>query len=361
VITLIAGHGAARNINVNAIPGAVQHQLAVNAVAAAGGTQVAAGSADGFPALWASGDGGNTWKRGTGAALNRGGVQQLTGVAHGPAGWVAVGGVTGAARAHPVVVTSADGANWIQADNEPAFAGAGLTASGVAAGHGGYAIVGTQTIGGQTAAVAWFTAGLTGWQQVGQGGAGSQMSAVAATTGGFVAVGSSGTAPAVWLSPNGRGWTLRTLQLPNGATRVVLRFVAANGNRVAAIGSQLTRAGQLTPFAVISTDGGKTWTESALPVPSGTATVTAIAASGAGFTATGAFGASPGNKSVVIWTLASGGTTWTPSMLQGRGLNAQGIQEITALTAAGNALIGIGFQANATTEQPIIWQAPIRG
>jgi hypothetical protein len=288
-------------------------------------------------------------------------VQQVTGVSHGPAGWVAVGGVTAGAQAHPVVVTSTDGATWTQADDEPAFAGAGLTATGVAAGHGGYAIVGTQTAGTQTAAVAWFSAGVTGWQRVAAGGGGTQMSAVAATTGGFAAVGSSGAAPAAWVSPNGQGWALRNLPLPKGAVRAVLRFVAANGNRVAAIGAEATGAGQVTPFAATSTDGGNHWTESALPVPSGTATVTAVAASGAGFTATGAFGASPGNQNVVIWTLAPGGTAWTAATLQGRGLNARGIQEITALTAAGNTLTGIGFQANAANEAPIIWQAPIRG
>ena len=95
VLTLIGAHGAARQVNIAAIPGAVTAELAVNAIAASGTTQVAAGSADGLPALWVSTDGGSAWTRAAGAtqaALGRPGDEQLTGVAHGAAGWLAVGG-----------------------------------------------------------------------------------------------------------------------------------------------------------------------------------------------------------------------------------------------------------------------------
>ena len=44
------------------IPGAVDPELAVNALAAGNGMQVAVGSANGFPAAWTSVDGGNSWR-----------------------------------------------------------------------------------------------------------------------------------------------------------------------------------------------------------------------------------------------------------------------------------------------------------
>ena len=76
----------------------------MNGIAADGSAQVAVGSANGFPATWFSADAGTTWSRGTGAAatvLNRPGLQQLSGVVHGNAGWVAVGGVQSAAASAP--------------------------------------------------------------------------------------------------------------------------------------------------------------------------------------------------------------------------------------------------------------------
>ena len=44
--------------------------------------------------------------------FGRPGIQQLTSVTYGAAGWLAVGGVTTAAGEHPVVVSSADGQVW---------------------------------------------------------------------------------------------------------------------------------------------------------------------------------------------------------------------------------------------------------
>jgi len=353
-LALVAANGAARRV---ALTGTVKHELAVTAVAASGATQVAVGSADGFPAIWTSTDGGTAWKRAVSAALTRNGVQQLAGVVHGNAGWVAVGGVVTNAVAHPVVVASANAVNWTAADNEQAFAGAGLSATAVTAGPEGYVIVGQQ---GRTP-VAWFSAGLAGWQRVTlPGGAGSEVTGVVAASRGFVAVGTSGGRPVAWTSQSGRTWTLVTIPLPQGATRAELRYVAANGNRVVALGTEITTAGQSKPFATESANAGATWVDSPLPVSSGNAMVTALTAAGSGFTATGVFGTTPGTQDVVIWTLRTG-TTWSQATPAGRGLQGTGIQEITALTAAGNELTGIGFIATAAAEQPTIWQSPVRG
>ncbi|HEY4464937.1 MAG TPA: hypothetical protein VGN41_19895, partial [Streptosporangiaceae bacterium] len=325
--------GRVSAVNIAAIPGAVQPQVAVNGIAANGSSQVAVGSANGFPAAWVSADAGTTWARGTGmpaAALERPGLQQLSAVAHGPAGWVAVGGVRAAAAPHPVVVTSPTGQNWQAADESAAFAGSGVFTVAAAAGPGGYVIVGRQVIQGRSVPAAWWSAGLTGWQRaVGLGaGASQQMLAAASRAGGFVAVGSDGSRPAAWMSANGRTWTLAGLALPPDAARAQLQQVTVNGRRIVAIGMSATSAGQTAPFAAESVNGGATWTESLLPSPDGAAAVDAVATTGGGFTATGTFGTG-GRRDVVIWT-STDGQTWTANSPSVKGLGGRGIQEITA-------------------------------
>ncbi|HEX8006641.1 MAG TPA: hypothetical protein VF482_09475 [Trebonia sp.] len=376
MLTLIGANGGPDPINVRAIPSAIVPEVAVNAVAASAANQVAAGGADGFPAIWVSTDGGSTWARAAGATpavLNRAGDEQLTGVTHGTAGWVAVGGATTTGQ-QPVVVGSANGRIWGAADGEAAFTQPGLVTSSAAAGPTGYVIVGRQSSGGHTIAAAWSAPGLTGWQRAGDAQAGAldgagnqQMDAVAATMKGFVAVGTAGTHPAAWLSARGQTWSLVTLSLPASATRAELRYVAASGDNVAAAGTETTAAGQQVPFAAVSADGGATWAETTLPRPANAAaastlSVTALAAAGGGFTATGTL-STGGNADVVVWTLPRGAvptTTWTAAAPTGTGLAGPGTQAITALTDAGSTLTGIGFVATPTSEEPTIWQSPVR-
>ena len=374
MLTLIGAQGEPDQIDVRAIPGAILPQVAVNAVAASGANQVAAGSADGFPAIWTSmGDGGSTWARAsvpTSGARNQ--DEQLTGVAHGTAGWAAVGGATTTGQ-QPVVVTSADSQTWRAAGGEAAFTQPGLVTSAVAAGPAGYVIVGRQSSGGRTIAAAWFAPGLTGWQRAGNVQAGAldgsgnrQMNAVAATMKGFVAVGSAGAHPAAWLSANGQTWSEATLPVPASAVRAELQYVATSGDEVAAAGTETTAAGRQVPFAAASADGGATWAETTLPLPPNTAaspmSVTALASAGGGFTATGTLGTG-GNANVVVWMLPRGAapaTTWTAAAPTGTGLAGPGIQAITALTNAGSTLTGIGFIATPASEEPTIWQSPVR-
>ena len=383
-LTLIGTTGGPDQIVVTAIPGVTEEEIAVNAIADSGSTQVAAGSADGFPAVWSSQDGGSTWARGTAAtssAFGRAGIQQLTGVAHGATGWVAVGGAelaggtgasggTASAPGHPVVLSSADGRNWTARDGAAAFGSPGLVASAVAAGsNGGYAIVGWQEAYGHSTAMAWYSAGLTGWQPavVSATGGNSQLTAVTATAGGFVSVGSSGGRPAAWISPNGRIWRQATLTMPPGAVSASLDFVAANGVVIAAAGTEVTAAGGQVPFEAISADGGSSWTQAPLPSPGGAQvlTVTALTAAGSGFVATGTFGTT-GRQDVVIWSHvpAEGGNaatgTWTAAAPDGYGLSGSGVQAITALAVAGATLTGAGFTATFDSEAPTIWQSPIR-
>jgi hypothetical protein len=374
-IALAAAKTATDQVDVAKIPGAFDPQLAINAVAATAGTQVVVGSADGFPAAWVSADGGTSWTRaggGTPAVLDRAGTQQLTSVTHGPAGWLAVGGVVSGATPHPVVVSSAAPDRWQAADAAAAFSASGLVTAQAAAGPGGYVIVGYQEIkqgsgGTRTVAAAWWSAGLTGFQRAQNAapgaldgaGASRQMLAVTASAKGFVAVGAADHQAAAWTSPDGRTWRQASLPVPMGSAATTLKYVASSGRTVVAAGTAVTTTGQRLPFAASSPDGGFTWTESVLPVPAGQASVTALAAAGGQFTAAGTFGTSAGHLDVVVWTSADG-ATWKAVTPAGEGLTGAGIQEITSLTASGNTLTGVGYTASPSSEQPVFWQSPIR-
>lgn len=374
--------------------------VTVDAIAASGVTEMAAGMAAGVPALWRSVNGGSTWARAAGTtptALRRAGKNQLTGVAHGAAGWLAVGGGTTTtaatspatattapvtSAAPPVVVGSPSGKAWTATDGEAAFTGPGLVTSAVAAGPAGYVIVGRQVSGGRTTAAAWYASGLTGWRRAAGARAGAldgsgarQMNAVTATANGFAAVGSAGARPAAWLSANGHTWSAVALPLPGDAASATLRYVAANGNTVVAAGTATTPAGAREPFAAVSANGGASWSQTLLPEPrGGAALVTALTAATSGFTAIGTYGPR-GDKDVVLWLLpdnasaadqprsasrAGSAAGWMLATPRGVGLAGAGTQAITALTGVGATLTGIGFTATAAGTNPTLWQSPAR-
>ena len=367
-LSLLSADAAERSTGMDAVPGATQPQVAVNAVAAQAGSQVAVGSANGYPAAWISTDGGSDWTRAAGATpavLDRPGSEQLTGVTASGAGWLAVGGAQAGTTQRPVVVVSPDGMTWSAVDNEAAFAGRDVYTTQAVAGPGGYVIIGYQELAGGDVAAAWHSAGLTGWQQAtgenaldGESG-GRQMLGVTATASSYVAVGLQGNSPAAWLSPDGKSWSVMALPLPAGASRAVLLHVAAVGSTIVAAGMEQTLSGSLAPFAARSVNDGTSWTEEALPVPSGSAQVTALAAAGQTFTATGTYGSTPGHQDVVIWT-SSNGANWTTVTPAGQGLAGPGIQAITGLTVSGSTLTGVGFTASPASEEPLFWQSPIR-
>ena len=191
VLTMVGAQPAPVRVSLNAIPGAVEPQLGVNGVAASGSTQIAVGSANGFPAAWVSSDGGGFWKRATGASpqvLDRPGVQQLTGVTAGPSGWLAVGGVSNGSDEHPVVVTSPDGQVWSAADGEAVFAGPGLFTEQAAANRqGGPTPPCSATSKGRRATrwpAAWWSAGPACRQRATVPGGGARMLAVTGSSAG---------------------------------------------------------------------------------------------------------------------------------------------------------------------------------
>jgi hypothetical protein len=264
------------------------------------------------------------------------------------------------------VLVSADGRTWQAVDGQGAFGGSGLVAGQAAAGAAGYVIVGYQQAPGgrgRTTAAAWYSASPAarkGWHRAALDGPGaSQMLAVTAAPAGFVAVGAHNNQASVWAARDGRTWSQEDLPLPAGYARAVLQHVADSGRTVVAAGTALTTTGRQVPFAAASSDGGATWSQFALPAPEGQATVTALAATGRGFTATGVYGRVQGQQDVVVWTSPSG-RDWKAATPSGQGLTGPGIQAITALTATGSTLAGVGFTATPSGEQPVFWQAPIR-
>ena len=381
VITLAGTNAAAQRVDIAKIPGAVEPQVAVNSVAAQSSMQVAVGSANGFPAAWTSVDGGSSWTRATGATpavLSRPGTQQLTSVTHGIMGWLAVGGVTRERR-------RASGRRRLGRRQQlaggrrrarlrrarPVHRAGGRRRPGLRHRRPPEHQAGPRRpdVSVRTVAAAWWSAGLTGWQRAGDaiaaagaldGPGARQMTAVTASSAGFVAVGSHGDQPSAWTSADGgRTWRQADLPLPVGSTRAVLQHVASTGRVVAAVGTAVTTTGRPVPFAASSSNGGASWIESALPVPAGLTSVTALAAAGGTFTATGTYGSTPGHQDVVVWT-SPNGSSWRAAEPAGQGLTGPGIQAITGLTVSGSTLTGVGFTASPASEQPVFWQSPIR-
>ncbi|MFF4239391.1 hypothetical protein ACFYYL_26260 [Actinomadura geliboluensis] len=353
-------------IDLAKVPGAVRPDHSVRSVSATGDLAVAVGSASGDAAVWTSQDGG-TWKaaQGLGAAFTRPGSQQLTDVAAGTSGWVAVGYDQAAAR-RPLVVTSADGAGWQAADSAAAFAadrsGQPVTYA-AAAGERGYVVIGTQG----TSAVTWFSSDLKNWER----GTGADPKALTGgkndprwmldvTTGpfGFAAVGgvrdAKGNHPSVWLSADGKKWAPQQLPLPSGATEAHLTNVAAKESTVVVAGIAATPKG-LDRFGFLSTDAGRTWRPITLPGGE-TVTVTALAATAKGFAATGTTGR-PGATDVVSWTSADG-ASWKSATPGGTGLGGVGDQQITGLVTFKNTLLGVGRSADGNGDQPVLWSRP---
>lgn len=313
--------------------------IMVSSIANAGGTQLAAGSADGHPAIWRHA-GSGAWQlvsAASPAVYRRPGVEMLTSIAHGPAGWIAVGGVVSGAPQQSVVVTSTDGVTWRTLDSMAAFAGRHTFVEGVAAGHGGYVVVGKHVNKGRVYVGMWWSADLQNWV-IGDNGdfdgriLSSMAHAVAAVPGGFVAVGTHGNCHTIWVSPNGRAWTAHDIRVPAGASSAMLNRLAVNGNHVAAGGYAVTKAGNI-PIVVVSVDGGAVWHQIELTAPGGLGAVTALAAAGSGFVAAGQAGPA-GAQHAVTWSTGDS-LSWSAPTSAGNGAG-----RITALAAIGATVTG---------------------
>lgn len=312
----------------------------VSSIAAAGGTQLAVGGADGHPAIWRRA-GSGAWKLVSGtspAVFRRPGVAKLTSIAHGTAGWIAVGDVVSGAVQQSVVVTSTDGVTWRALDTMAAFAGPDNFVTGVTAGPGGYVVVGKQVSKGRVFSAMWWSADLRNWVLGSNGGLDGRLKssvayAVAAVPIGFVAAGTHGDCHSVWTSPDGRHWTVHDVLVPTGATSAMLNLLAVNGNSVAAAGYAVTKAGNI-PIVVVSVDGGTHWRQIVLDAPGGLGAVTALTAAGAGFVAAGQAGPAAAGHAVT-WRTEDNNLSWSTATQAG-----SGAERITALADIGGAVTG---------------------
>ena len=296
-------NGTATSAAFTGYPGQ-QGTVTVNAVAssgtgAGGGTRVAVGSAGDHPAIWRSSGTSGTWTQVLTASSAVYAIRgaNLTSVVHGPQGWLAVGWTAGGARVcgpapRPVAVTSADGKTWHLLGSVGPFTGQGFCASAVAAGPGGYVVVGTQTSGIARFAALWSSADLKTWSKANNGGfdgtkSSSGVTAVAVLPAGYVAAGTHGADGAIWTSADKPE---KDIPLPPTGTLsvamgLVLDTIAANGSSVVAAGYEVTSGGD-TPIAAVSTDGGQTWGP-VVQLPGAPGAVTALGVAGSGFIAAG--------------------------------------------------------------------------
>jgi len=331
-------------VSLSSIQGGLIPEEAVNSVAVAGNEQVAAGSADGYPAVWRRvSDGPWTLVSSLGQVSADTDLAGLSAVTHGPNGWLAVG-------PGPLVLTSADGTKWQPADAITHDL-AGVSAVQAASGPHGYVITGTVAeTGGAFSRDVWWSQDLVTWtkaRDVNETGGSNRVLAVAAGPAGFVSAGSHENLPVVWISSGGRTWTPVSTPLSAGATAGVIQQVAVNGSHAVALGQQTTAHG-VQPLAERSADGGRTWQPVPFTAPGPGVSFTALTASGGGFTAAAQFGSSGGTTAAAVWTSANG-TSWTRSPVSG--LTGDGSHAITALAASGTAVTGIdSVQAQASQQ-----------
>jgi hypothetical protein len=324
---------------------------AVNSIAAAGGVQIAVGTADGHAAIWRRINGG-AWSllKGATAVTQAPAGATLTSVTHGPAGWLAVGDVapvafgnSGTAKA-PILLASADGGTWQAITGNGAFSGPGFQVNAAAANGSGYVVVGSQLTAGKPFGTSWWSPDLRNWVRGGDtiattmsaassGMKDSAMYAVAVTPAGFVAVGTHADCHTAWVSGDGQHWRSYDIPKATGTQYPLLNHVAAIGSLVVATGDVGVN-GHRYPLAVTSADGGLHWRGSSLGSPATYAgphgTVTALAADGSGFLAAGLAG-----QQAVTWT-SPDGITWSAGAPA-----SSGTQAITALAAEGNAITQI--------------------
>jgi hypothetical protein len=326
---------------------AEQGTVGVAAMWSAAGTTMAVGDADGHPAVWRHAADG-TWSLVSAAVL--GAVTgHLTSVAQGPSGWIAVGSVNENGTVEPAVFGSADGVTWQTMTALTALAGSDAQFLGVAAGPGGYLVVGKQGTGSQASVALWWSADLKNWVNGDTSGPpGSFADAAVTVNDGFVAVGSENNCHTIWTSVDGQHWTAHDLAKPSGATTATLLSVAGGqGGRFVAAGFATNSAGDL-PIVVTSADDGAHVTQVVLSAPGGQATVTAVTAASDGFVAVGLAGPADAQHAVT-WT-SPDGLTWSPATP----LQAAGTAEVTALattTTPGTGKSGTGTTVTATAQR----------
>lgn len=370
-VLMTAGKGkAARAVPLKDIDGLNRLARDTADVAAADGTFVAVGSANGDAAVWTSGNNGANW---TDAAfpdlLGGPGRQALSGVAHGPKGWLAAGStMTDPAVTRPLLVTSSDGKTWRPGPAIEVPAGHFLLAPRVvAAGPKGYVLAGEDRSATGVLPALWFSPDLKRFtrsapRSMPAGGAGVRLYDVTATPRGFVAVGGSGTADretgVVWVSSDGLNWTARGRVLPPDSASAGLRHVVATEAGIVAVGVALTEDG-LRPFSALSTDDGAHW-EYGTPPAEAAASVLDVTATSRGFVAVGSHqsSAAGGEGDSAAW-ISGDGVDWSRQTLTQDGLGGPGSQWLGAVAVSGSRVVAIGRSTGYADDHLTIWRSTV--
>ncbi|MEU7941674.1 hypothetical protein [Microbispora bryophytorum] len=376
-VLITAGKGeAAHTVPLKDIAGLNRLARDTADVAASGGTFVAVGAANGDAAIWTSGNNGANWEDAAFPDLLGGpGRQALSGVVHGPRGWLAVGSTTtDPAVTRPLLVTSADGKSWRPGPAIEVPAGHFLLAPAVvAAGPKGYVLAGEDRSATGTLPALWFSPGLKRFTRsapgsMPAGGAGVRIHDVTATSEGFVAVGGSGTADretgVVWVSTDGLNWNARGRVLPPDTTSAGLRHVVATEAGVVVAGTAMTEDGP-RPFSAVSTDDGASWEYGTLPADAA-ASVLDLTATGRGLVAVGSHRspAEGGEADSAAW-VSEDGVEWSRQTLTQDGLGGQGTQWLGAVAVSGDRVVAIGRSTGsdagyaAADDHLTIWRSTV--
>ena len=358
--------GTVRSVSLAGIAGATLPELKINSTAAAGGLQIAVGSANGYPAVWRRTSAGAwTLVSSLGLVAADPHLRALTSVTHGPAGWLAVG------APGPVVLTSADGEIWGVAGGNITQDLAGVSAVAATSGPAGYVIVGRLVAaGGSCVADVWWSPNMTSWTRAHDVNDSDRLEPGARGRRGRARVRLGGLAqqPASRVdTTNGRAWKTIVLPPPAGASAGALQQVAINGNRVVALGLATIGKGPAVgsatgtqpgavPFAELSADGGATWQQVPFSSPGPDTSFTALTAAATGFIAAGLSG-QPGQQAVALWASATG-ASWRP--YQSGGLNGSAAWQIDAMTRSGAQVAGIGTSVTQQSQQTVTFTLPAR-
>ncbi|MEO3813752.1 hypothetical protein ABGB17_32555 [Sphaerisporangium sp. B11E5] len=365
VLMTAAKGKAAAPVPLAEVDGLTRQARDTAALVAAGETFVAVGSVKGDAGIWTSPTGQN-WRPAGPPSLGGAGRQSLNDVAHGPAGWLAVGSATAdSAFIRPLLAVSANGRDWRPAPQSPALGASGRYAvvpRVVAAGPKGYVLAGDDSGPGGVVAALWFTADLKRFsrsapQSLPAGGADVRIEDVTATDDGYLAVGGSGTAGrtsgVVWVSEDGLNWTARKRVVPDGARSAALRRVVVRDGDVIAVGTATNDKGGERPFAAVSGDNGESWEYSWLPADD-TATVLDMSSSPSGLVAVGSYGA-PATQDATVWT-SRDGLDWQRHALTGEGMTGDGAQWLGAIAVIGDRVVAIGRSTTYTTDHLTLWR-----
>ena len=286
--------------------------VTVASMAASAGVALAVGRADGHPAIWRRAANGS-WTLESATTLGAlTGAAGLVSVAHGPAGWIAVGAASDGSATAPVILVSADGVRWQPLTALAGRAGAGTEFLGAAAGRSGYVVVGRQMVAGRTFAVLWYSADLRTGPPTTTAGWTAGWRHPPRTPWSRPPTASSRSAPTARTSrcgsrpTDGTGaWTTRAAA---GAASATLRSVAATGSRVVAGGYAATRAAT-SRWSSSPPTAAAAGARSCSRRRSGLGLVTALTATPDGFTAAGVVGRR-GSQHAVTWT-SPDGLTWS--------------------------------------------------